>query len=87
MEVVNIKFKSGLLVKDKVTGITGIINAQAKWINGCIRYSVQPKAKKGNNEIPESYWIDEAQIKKVGKGFSIEQTPNGGPSKRSKFKI
>ena len=37
------KFKSGDIVRDKVTGFEGIIIARTDYIFGCNRYYVQPK--------------------------------------------
>jgi len=79
--VVNFKFEHGQKVKDKVSGVSGIINAMAIWINGCNRYSVQPKAKKNENKIPDSYWIDEQQLELVkSKDVPVKKTFTGGPS-------
>ena len=33
----------GDLVKDKVTGFTGIVICRAVWLNGCARLTVQPQ--------------------------------------------
>lgn len=44
---VEFKFNNGEEVKDLVSGFTGIIDCCAIWLNGCKRYSIQPKVKKG----------------------------------------
>lgn len=77
----SVKFKHNLgeFVKDKVSGFQGTIDARCQWLNGCIRYSVMPKMKEGEAKMPESFWIDEAQIEKVDNGVSIKKSKRGGP--------
>lgn len=84
MSTVTFKFENGVKVKDRVTGLTGIINSRCEWLNGCIRYSVQPKASKENPHVmPEGWWIDEAQLVVIGKGLTkdpVQKKKTGGPS-------
>lgn len=79
---VDFKFDNGVEVIDQVSGLTGIIDCSSLWLNGCKRYSVQPKIKEGETSMPESYWVDEQQIELVSEGISkkIKPTPTGGPS-------
>ena len=66
---VEFKFNNGEEVQDRISGLTGIIDCAALWINGCKRYSVQPKMKEGDTERPESIWIDEETIVKLSDGI------------------
>jgi hypothetical protein len=34
--------ETGDLVKDRITGFSGIAVAKTTWINGCVRWTVQP---------------------------------------------
>lgn len=81
---VTFKYENGLQVRDRVTGLSGIINARCEWLNGCLRYSVQPPAdQKEPNKMPEGWWIDEAQLEVVGEGLNskpVEMKRTGGPS-------
>lgn len=79
---VKFKFKNGVEVKDKVSGFTGIIDCSSYWLNGCKRYSVQPKVKKGEAVKPDSLWMDEEQLEFVSDGVAKDITPTetGGPS-------
>ena len=76
------KHELGKEVKDKVTGVTGIIVSRAQYLTGCNRYGVQRKPKKGEAP-PEWLHFDENQIEVIGNGVTIEQTPaqrkKGGP--------
>ncbi len=84
---VKFKFKCGQRVEDSLTGFNGIIDGAAIWINGCVRYSVIPKIKKGENTRPEGWWIDEAQLNLLDDGITKEaekrQKRTGGPSMKS----
>ena len=79
---VDFKFKNGQKVKCIITGFTGIIDCSALWINGCVRYSVQPRCEKGKVDRPDSIWMDEEQVELISKGISkqIKPTRTGGPS-------
>lgn len=84
--VVEYEFETGQLVKDKISGCEGIIDACAYWINGCKRYSVQPQSKDDGSGRPESWWIDEESILLIDDGISDTYQPpsiTGGPSSRS----
>ena len=65
----------GQKVKDRITGFKGIAVAKIEYLNGCIRYQIQPKKDK-EGKIPESEWIDEQQLEKKEK-----KEKNGGPGK------
>lgn len=54
--------KLGLIVKDLVTGITGVAENRGTYMHGCDRYCIQPKAKK-DGTIPEAIMVDEPQLR------------------------
>lgn len=83
---VNFKFNNGEEVKDLVSGFTGIIDCSSLWLNGCRRYSVQPKVKQDEpHEKPDSIWLDEETLEKISDGLSkkIKPIETGGPSFKS----
>lgn len=69
----------GNKVKDKVSGLTGIAVARTEFLNGCIRFTIQPEAKK-DGTIPSECWIDDKQLVIVGKGVTVEMQRTGGPT-------
>ena len=71
------KIKLGSKVKDIVTGFTGIAVARLECLNKCIQYEVIPKVDKDNKK-EKSEWIDEEQLKVIGKGVTTESKPSGG---------
>jgi len=80
--IVDFEFDNGDEVKDKVSDFTGIIDCSALWLNGCRRYSIQPKMKKGETTKPDSIWIDEETLEKMSDGVNkaIKPKKTGGPS-------
>jgi hypothetical protein len=70
--------KLGMEVRDKVTGFKGIAVAETTWLNGCVRWMLQPKMGK-DGKIPESAQFDEPQLEVVGKGISEGPRDTGGP--------
>lgn len=87
-EQVEFQFTLGSRVRDRVSLVEGVVDMRAQYLNGCIRYSVQPQSDKPNpDKMPSSYWIDEGQIELVDEGLNLEesviQTPTGGPTECS----
>ena len=62
--------KLGIEVKDKITGLKGIITGKASYITGCAQYLVQPQGD--GTKYPDSSWIDESRLEQTEKGTVIE---------------
>jgi len=79
----------GTKVKDKITGLTGIVVARTEFINGCVQYEVQPHAKK-DGTVPEALGIDEQTLdiitKKKLKIKPKKKPPGGRMSKPTKMR-
>ena len=68
-------------VCDKVTGFTGIAVAKHEYLQGCVRFSVQPKADMEKGTVPESETFDEPLLGLIQKAVVSPEPPDGGPSK------
>lgn len=65
------KFKKlGIEVKDKVTGLVGVITARASYITGCDQYLVQPQGD--GSKYPDASWIDDGRLEATDKGLLVE---------------
>lgn len=53
--------KLGSQVKDIVTGLTGIATSRTEYLNGCIRYGVDPGVDK-DGKSREAQWVDVQQL-------------------------
>ncbi|HAH36561.1 MAG TPA: hypothetical protein DCL81_08555 [Algoriphagus sp.] len=77
----------GWRVKDVVTGFTGIAYGRAIYLRGCNRIMIQPVMEKGKEIDGYPVWVDEPQIKRVGRmkiSLDVEpetEKPGGPPSK------
>ena len=67
----------GNKVKDTVTGYEGIATARIEYLNGCIQYCVKPKIGK-DGKMPEGEYIDEGELKDLGKGIKAAPKETGG---------
>lgn len=78
----NPRFSNGDKAKDRVTGLTGIITATTVWLNGCIRYVLQPQEIKDGGPV-ESSWFDENDLEVI-ESAAVQATPvrkTGGPQR------
>jgi hypothetical protein len=68
----------GDVARDDITGFTGVVVAQTKWIHGCVRWSLQPQEMKDGKPIdPCSF--DEPQLTLVSKKVAKTTGGTGGP--------
>jgi hypothetical protein len=79
------KFEMGDEVRDRLTGVRGVIVARTEWINGCKRMCVQPRTldKKGNvvdsEKAKEMETVDEQQLDLIKAKVEPAKKPKGGP--------
>jgi len=69
--------KLGEKVKDKITGLEGVIVVRSEWLYGCIRLGIQPMELK-DAKPADIVEYDEAQLEPVA--VSKKPKPRGGPS-------
>ena len=73
--------KLGSKARCKVTGFKGILVTRVEYLNGCVRYALQPKVDK-DGKHPGDLYVDEEQVEVIGRGV-VEQLgeaiPTGGP--------
>lgn len=73
-----INIELGSRAKDIVTSFEGIAIAKCIYMNGCVRYEVQPQGLKDNKPI-ETLWIDESQLIVKGIIATKKSKEPGGP--------
>lgn len=83
------KFNNGDKVRDDITKYTGVVVSRSEWLNGCIRYIVQPDKLNKDGGIDEGYVFDEQQLTlvKAAKKPGMTNAAKGGPKRdvRSSF--
>jgi len=77
------KFNLGDEVRDKITGLEGVITVRSHWYNGCITYGVQPKELKDGAPL-ERQSFDEPQLELVEDTAAPPTGPKqpGGPARK-----
>ncbi len=73
------KFELHQIVKDKVSGFTGVILGRTEYATGCIQYGVAPQKLDKDGKVCDWLWFDESRLKETGKSISSLRSI-GGPS-------
>lgn len=79
-DTTSVSFQFGDLLKDKITGLEGVVVVRAKYSTGCTHYGVCPTELKDGKEL-NWVWLDESRWvlkKKNYVNFNTEE-PTGGP--------
>lgn len=83
--------KLGEEARDRVSGVTGTVTTLTTFLNGCVYATIQPKAKKGATEKPETLFVSTTVVERVGMGLSeaakqpVKPAKTGGPSTRASY--
>lgn len=75
------KVELGQIVKDRVTGFTGMVVAISTWLNGCNRIGVQSQTEKKDGLPIEPYFVDEQQLDVIEQVKEPVKEKRGGPMK------
>lgn len=51
----------GHKVRDRITGLEGIVTSRTEYLNGCVRYAVQPPVDQ-DGKVRDSMWADESDL-------------------------
>lgn len=76
---VQFKFKNGDTVEDSLSGLKGTVVASTLWLNGCVRYFVQPRVVKDGIPVLASS-VDEQQLKLI-EAAAAAPAPEAGAEK------
>jgi len=71
-------------VKCIVTGLKGIAICKTEYLNGCVRFGVQPEGTNKDGKTYDAEWVDEQQLEHVAttpasKIVKQRQLSTGGP--------
>lgn len=75
--------KLGDLVRDRLTGFTGIAIGRTDWLYGCSRIGIEPKELDKEGKPREASWFDEQRVEVVERR-AVDVSPDskattGGP--------
>lgn len=65
----------GSEVRDRITGVQGVVVSRTQYLTGCARLGVQAKAMK-DGRVPEVHYVDEPMLE-VLKDATTTKTPSG----------
>ena len=73
-------FDLGSMVKDRITGFTGMVTHRSQWLNNCNTYGVKPIDLKDG--VPrEAVGFDEPQLELVSASVYEPNQSTGGPER------
>lgn len=72
MEQTTFRFELGDKVKDRITGMTGIVTTRSEHLFGCERYWVEPQELKDGKPV-DGRWFDQDSMELVEAGV-IQRT-------------
>ena len=67
----------GSIVKDNITGFTGVVITRASYLNGCVSYHVQPQKLDKEGKKINAEWFDVEQLTVVEEK-KVASEPSGG---------
>lgn len=73
MSNVDFKFGLGEVVRDKVTGFTGVVMSQTKYFTGCKHYGLQSKDLTTDGKVREWEYLDESRLEATGEAKVIDE--------------
>ena len=69
----------GKKIKDKVSGMEGMVVSITHFLNGCVRVSIQPPVDQ-DNKMQDERWFDYQQVELVEpKKVNVKPSRTGGP--------
>lgn len=79
---VKFKFSLGQELRDKVSGLQGVVMVRAEYSTGCHHYGIQPRKLKDDGTPHSWEWIDQSQLEPVASSpveFNVEPETTSGP--------
>ena len=74
----------GTVIKDRLTGYTGVAVACTYWLDGCIRYAIVPMKVNKDGRPAEELWFDIQRIEVLKTKSPVLDTPKKHAKKHAK---
>jgi hypothetical protein len=70
----------GSTVKDRITGLVGVVLGRTEYLTGCTHVGISPKKVDTKGGLPDWSWIDERRciVQKTPR-ISMSKVEKGGP--------
>jgi hypothetical protein len=81
MQKVEFSFDLGSVVKEKVTGLVGVVMSQTVYFTGCKHYGVQQQSLTADGKMKDWEYIDESRLipMREGRVLSELETSTSAP--------
>jgi hypothetical protein len=73
------KFELGEELKDRITGLAGVVMGRTEYLTGCTHYGLLPKSLTKDGKIREWEWIDESRLERVSNAKKEKGGKGSGP--------
>lgn len=67
------QIKLGSVVRDRISGFTGVAVSRTSWLHGCIRIAVSPQKLDKDGKRIDSYVYDEPQLEVISASESVTE--------------
>jgi len=74
----------GTLMRDKITGWTGIAIGKIIFLNGCVQYSLKPQKLDKDGKTMDAPSFDCQQLEVIGEGIAKKEKPKAEREKPKK---
>lgn len=78
------KIELGSTVRDKITGLEGVVMGRTEYLTGCAHVGIQRKLKESDSLIPDWQWVDERRVSVVSGteviSYDCDDDVLGGPA-------
>lgn len=81
-KVVSFKYDNGDFLRDKVTGLEGVVMVRAEYATGCHHYGLSPRKVLDSGAVPDWQWLDQSRLELVESSsvsFAIPENATSGP--------
>ncbi len=79
MTSVKFKYENGDVLRDKVTGFTGVVMVRAEYSTGCIHFGIASNELK-NGEPLDWHWFDQSRLELLESSVVQFEIPEGSTS-------
>ena len=69
----------GSKARDTISGFEGIVVAKTEWLNGCVRYTLEPTKLKDDGSTLDDETFDVQQLEAIEEAKPKEKASTGGP--------
>lgn len=80
------KIDLGVIVKDKVSGLVGVVMGRTEYLTGCAHIGIAPQKVRPDGSLADWQWVDETRCelvrgkKRISLSEPADTVSKGGPA-------